>query len=133
MIKNDTAAQGTALFQISSSVILSSIAQILLKLGMLNIQSSPTFNLGTAWDAGLWILPGFICYGLSMLLWMAALTKHELSFAYPLLSMSYILVYLFAANIPELHETVSGWKTAGILCIVIGVILVGTSKNTQTQ
>ena len=75
------------------------------------------------------IILGLAAYGISMLLWMMALAKYELSFAYPILSTSYILVYLGAVLLPQLNETVSTAKTIGIILIVIGVIFVTRSKS----
>ena len=64
-----------------------------------------------------------------MLLWMMALANYELSFAYPMLSTSYILVYLGAVLLPQRNETVSAAKTIGIILIVTGVIFVTRSKS----
>jgi len=112
---------------ISGSILLSASAQLLLKLGMLELHK--LYDISPFFPALIWVSIGLACYALSMLFWMAALSKYELSFAYPMLSISYILVYICAALMPQLHESVSFWKTIGILFIVVGVILVTKTKK----
>jgi undecaprenyl phosphate-alpha-L-ara4N flippase subunit ArnF len=116
---------------ILASILLGSGAQLMIKLG---INSLPA-DLGTILaDPGLalgLILLGLAGYGISLLLWMMALAKYELSFAYPMLSISYILVYLGAVLLPQLQETVSLAKTIGILMIVVGVVFVTRSKSRE--
>lgn len=124
----DIPAMGLIL--IGGSVFLSSIAQILLKLAMLQFHDMDSISMAASWIPLIELASGLGCYALSMLLWMAALSTHELSFAYPMLGLSYILVYLFAVLLPQLHETASFWKTIGIMCIVIGVALVSKSNKT---
>jgi uncharacterized membrane protein len=68
-----------------------------------------------------WILLAFIFTGLSGLSWFIAMTKFELSYAYPFISLNYILVLLFAPVI--LNESVSTSKILGTLVIVFGIII----------
>ncbi len=116
------------LWLIISSILLGSSAQLLLKLGMNALPSTLDFSAACPCHAALWIGLGLGCYALSLMLWMQALSRYDLSFAYPLLSVSYILVYLGAVWLPSLHESVSWRKTLGILLIVAGVILVTRSR-----
>ncbi|HUV20379.1 MAG TPA: 4-amino-4-deoxy-L-arabinose-phospho-UDP flippase [Gammaproteobacteria bacterium] len=116
---------------ILASILLGSSAQLLIKLGinglpaeLQEILANPGIALGL-------IILGLAAYGLSLLLWMMALANYELSFAYPMLSTSYILVYLGAVLLPQLNETVSPGKTLGILLIVVGVIFVTSSKSRE--
>jgi undecaprenyl phosphate-alpha-L-ara4N flippase subunit ArnF len=59
-----------------------------------------------------------------MILWIGVLSRLPLSAAYPLLSISYVLVYLVATSFPAWGELASGRRTAGILLIMLGVGLV---------
>ena len=67
---------------------------------------------------------GLACYLLSMLLWIRVLMRLPLSVAYPLLSISYVLVYLVATSWSFWGETASTARSAGIGLILLGVILV---------
>jgi undecaprenyl phosphate-alpha-L-ara4N flippase subunit ArnF len=117
---------------VGCSIVLSAAAQLLMKAGMLelgNLDMTQTLNISPAIIASLlpvltWVLAGLVLYAISMLTWMGALTRYELSLVYPLLGISYVLVYIGAVIWPHLHETVSVSKTVGIVFIVAGVFLV---------
>ena len=113
---------------IIGSIILGSTAQLVIKLGMNSLPANLDLFTDFPWTAASWIILGLAGYAVSMLIWMMALANYELSFAYPMLSSSYILVYLGAVFLPQLDETVSLEKTLGILLIVAGVIFVTQSK-----
>jgi undecaprenyl phosphate-alpha-L-ara4N flippase subunit ArnF len=101
----------------------------MLKLGTNSLPPGLDGIMNAPGSAILLIILGLAAYGMSMLLWMMALANYELSFAYPMLSTSYIFVYLGAVLLPQLDETVSSEKTVGIILIVIGVIFVTRSKS----
>ena len=46
-----------------------------------------------------------------------------------MLSVSYVLVYVVAANWSLLNENVSWVRTLGILLVILGVILIVRSEN----
>ncbi len=71
------------------------------------------------------IIAGICCYFISMLLWLIVLSKVDLSFAYPILGISYILIVCSGAFI--LHENVSITRWVGAFIISVGVILVARS------
>jgi undecaprenyl phosphate-alpha-L-ara4N flippase subunit ArnF len=111
------------------SAVLVSAAQLCLKLGMSQVPEPGLWGGTPGWSAiGLepliWILSGLACYGSSMILWIGVLSRLPLSAAYPLLSISYVLVYLVATSFPAWGELASGRRTAGILLIMLGVGLV---------
>lgn len=119
-----------------ASIVLSAIAQLSMKAGMLLFHTS----VNQGWllmdylhdpAAGLWVLAGLISYALSLLFWMSAIARLELSFAYPMLSLSYVLVYLVAANWTFLHEPFSLGRSIGIIVVILGVILITQSESTS--
>ena len=65
---------------------------------------------------------GFSCMGISIIVWLIALEQTELSIAYSLYSMEYILT-LIGARI-FLSEKIDGNKLAGTLLVVLGIVLV---------
>ncbi|MBI1423097.1 MAG: 4-amino-4-deoxy-L-arabinose-phospho-UDP flippase [Gammaproteobacteria bacterium] len=119
-----------------ASILLSSVAQLSMKAGML-LLAAHTAAGWPGWmaildnPALLWVGFGLACYGTSLLFWMSAIARLELSLAYPMLSLSYVLVYLVAVNWPLLHEHASWIRTAGIVVVVIGVILIAGSDKTN--
>ncbi|MEI7086789.1 4-amino-4-deoxy-L-arabinose-phosphoundecaprenol flippase subunit ArnF [Pectobacterium versatile] len=116
------------------SIVLASTAQVLMKSGMLALPSIsfahwPSLSALVAGWPAVAVLVGVICYGLSMVCWFMVLRYLSLSRAYPLISLSYAVVYLAAVFLPWLNEPMSLRKTLGVLIILLGVWLV--SRNAQ--
>ena len=129
--------RGRGVLFVAASVLLSACAQLFMKAGMLDMHGENIFSL---WHSNslqlhallptiLWVIAGLGCYAVSMLFWMAALTRYELSLAYPMLSLSYVLVYLAAAYWPRLDESMNPVKSLGIFLIMLGVVLVTRSAR----
>ena len=70
------------------------------------------------------ILSGFVSAFVASLFWMAAMTKFDISYAYPFMSLSFVLVFLLSVIL--FHESVNAYKIAGLALIVLGIIV--TSK-----
>lgn len=97
-------------------VLLNAAAQLLLKAGTNAMPLGPRLALEPH------ILGGLACYAVSVVVWVAALSRVPVSIAYPMLSIGYIVNavaawYLFG-------ETLSAMKLAGIGVIVAGVFMV---------
>ena len=115
------------------SIVLSAIAQLAMKAGMVYLSAMNTGGHGPVLDilynpaalAG--VITGLGCYAVSLLCWMAAITRLELSLAYPMLSLSYVIVYVTAINWPLLHEQASLQRSLGIAIVIAGVILIARS------
>lgn len=115
------------LILIISSVLLNCVAQILIRKGMLSIgEISINFrqlylHIGEMLvNVYLWI--SVICYFLSFIIWMLVLSKVEVSFAYPFLSIGYVVTAF--AGYWLLGESLSVMRIVGILVICIGVYLI---------
>lgn len=68
-----------------------------------------------------WLISGFAAAFVASLFWMAAMTKFEISFAYPFMSLSFILVLILSIYI--FGETFTWGKVLGLLLIVAGIIV----------
>lgn len=75
--------------------------------------------------SALWRAPplwmGLGCYGVSVILWLGALSRLPVSVAYPMLSVGYVVNAIAAAVL--FGETITAVKLAGIGLIGVGVIL----------
>ena len=112
------------------SVFLGSIGQVLIKIGADKINKAGSFfssvqsiftdifNLVKVPE----LVFGVIFFGASFLLWVKVLTKSELSYAYPMVSLGYIIVALFSFFL--FKETITFNKIAGILLIISGAIFI---------
>ncbi len=125
-----------AVFYLVSSIVLSACAQLLMKAGMISLAAVNSNGEMTIFDAALYdsqipgfIFSGLICYAVSMLAWLLALTRYQLSLAYPLLGMSYVLVYLGAVLWPRIGEELTLQRSAGIVLVFVGVILVNYKQS----
>jgi drug/metabolite transporter (DMT)-like permease len=68
-----------------------------------------------------WILSGFFAALIASMSWMAAMTKLELSYAYPFTSLSFVLVLLLSSLF--FHEAITLPKIIGLSLIIAGVIV----------
>lgn len=68
------------------------------------------------------IFSGFISAFLASMCWMAAMTKFELSYAYPFMGLTFVLVFLF--SIFFMGESFNLYKLLGIALIVAGIVVV---------
>jgi multidrug transporter EmrE-like cation transporter len=115
---------------ILSSVLLNAFAQILLKKGMMSIGHFE-FSLAQMLpmvgkvSTNLFILLGLICCVISVGIWILVLSRVEVSFAYPFLSIGYIVTA--AIGYLAFGENLSDYRIAGILVICIGVFLISQS------
>jgi len=109
---------------LTASIVLSAMAQLFLKVAMNSMVGEFSLSSLLATDSIYWLLSGLLCYGLSMMSWLVLLAKWPLSLAYPMLSLSYVLVYLGACSWPLLHENFTETRSLGLVIVVAGVILV---------
>lgn len=122
----------THLWILAASVLLNVCGQISIKQSILNFQSvagSDTyFGAATAipmLTAPLTIL-GVALYAISAVFWISALSRVELSYAYPMLAAGYLLVGVVAWKM--WGEAFGVQRILGTLVVAVGVILVGTSR-----
>ena len=101
------------------AVLLGTGAQILLKAGT---NATP---VGWALALEPRILGGIVCYAVSLVVWILALSKTPVSVAYPMVSLGFALNALLAWSL--LGEAVTPMRMAGIGIIIVGVVLVARS------
>lgn len=69
-----------------------------------------------------WILCAILATFFAGVSWMLAMTKFEISYAYPFVSLNYILV--LAAGFLLFNEPISATKLAGGALIILGIIII---------
>ncbi len=69
-----------------------------------------------------WVISSFAAAFIASLCWMAAMTQFELSFAYPFMSMSFVIVMVLSFLF--MGERFSWYKVGGTLVIILGLIIV---------
>jgi multidrug transporter EmrE-like cation transporter len=111
-------------------VLLNASAQLLLKagtnaVGRFEFAAQNLVPVATRVAFEPHILAGMLCYAVSLVVWIMGLSRVEVSVAYPLLSLGYVINavaawYLFG-------ESVGAMRVAGIGVIIVGVYLIARS------
>jgi drug/metabolite transporter (DMT)-like permease len=73
------------------------------------------------------VFSGLILYVISTILWLMALSKTTLSFAYPFTALTFILVMLSSRVI--FLESIPTLRYFGIVLIVLGILLTSVAKG----
>ena len=115
---------------ILTGVLLNAGAQLLLKAGVqpLGALSVGLHNLVPTMLKVLmqWpILAGLACYVISVGVWVVGLSRVEVSIAYPMLSMGYVINAVLAWWL--FGEALGPMRWAGMLLILAGVIVIARS------
>lgn len=84
-----------------------------------NFSGKITFLLRLMVDP--FVFSGLVLGFIAAVFWMAAMTKFELSFAYPFVSLSYVLVLIFSAVL--FKESITTYKIAGVVLILFGIFI----------
>ena len=66
-----------------------------------------------------WVMSSMCAAVVAALSWMAAMTKLELSYAYPFMSLAFVLVLILSAVI--FHEAVTMPKVLGMVLVIVGI------------
>jgi drug/metabolite transporter (DMT)-like permease len=115
---------------ILSSVLLGAVGQILLKKGMASMGPlTLTLNqlLPLLWRMGTnpYVFGGLAIYVSGTVFWLVALSRVELSYAYPFASLSYVLMLI--ASWLLFSEQISVVRLLGTVVIGLGVFLISRS------
>ena len=71
------------------------------------------------------IILGLCFYGLAFFVWLIVLSKAEVSYAYPMISLSYVFTAILAWQLLGEHVTVT--RFMGILVTCLGVVIIARS------
>lgn len=110
------------------AVCFSVVGEFMLKTGMDRAGVLSFSSVGTVVPKMLRTWPlygGFLSIGVGAVFWLAAISRADLSWAYPLLAMGYIITLVMAPMI--LAEQVPSIRWIGTILIVMGVYLISRS------
>ena len=115
---------------ILTGVLLNAVAQLLLKagtnaIGHFAFEWRNLFPIGWQVATEPHILGGLLCYAVSVVVWILALSRVPVSIAYPMLSIGYVVNALAAYWL--LGESFSAMRLTGIFVIILGVFLIARS------
>jgi drug/metabolite transporter (DMT)-like permease len=111
---------------IAGTILFTVYGQIVLKWQMNRVGPLP--EVGAEKAAALlrlllnpWILSCVAAGALAMLSWMAALTRFQLTYAYPFVSLTFALVLVLGAAF--FGEAITPGKAVGVALIILGVVV----------
>ena len=115
---------------ILTGVCLNALAQLLLKagtnaVGAIHLTADNWCSIGVKLATQLPIIGGLSCYVISVLVWIIGLSRVDVTIAYPMLSMGYVINAIGAWYF--LGEVVSMPRILAIGVIIVGVILLARS------
>jgi len=115
---------------IIAGVLLNALAQLLLKAGANNVGAihltmDNLFSVGIKVAMQLPIIGGLTCYVLSVVVWIIALSRVDVTIAYPMLSLGYVVAAIGAWYMFGEALTVQR-------LVAIGIILVGVALLART-
>jgi len=119
-----------AIGYIMISVLGGALGQILLKKGM-GAMGPLTLSLGklgeVLWRIGTnpYVIAGLAIYVTGTVFWLVALSRVDLSYAYPFASLSYVV--MLAAAWLLFKEDLSPMRLAGTAVVFLGVLLISRS------
>ncbi|MCC7080002.1 MAG: EamA family transporter [Burkholderiales bacterium] len=121
----------TSLALILAGVGLNAAAQLLLKagangVGPIELSDAGLGALRTVLISG-WMFAGLACYALSVLVWILALSRVDVSVAYPMLSAGYVVTSIAAWWL--FGEALTPLRLAAIGLIIVGVCLLAASAR----
>ncbi|MCX6647673.1 MAG: EamA family transporter [bacterium] len=121
------------------SISMGAIGQLFMKAGMNTVKKKSGGDLGPIVKAlpriftNLSVLGGIALYLISTVFWLWILSRVPLSFAYPCISFSYVIIIIAGKYI--FKERIDIWKLIAIILILLGVAALGFSETgsaTQT-
>lgn len=112
---------------ILAGVLLNALAQLTLKQGMRSIghfSFSMESLLKMALTIGLnpFVLAGLSCYVVSVVIWLLVLSRVEVSYAYPLLSVGYIVTAVAGWLLFDEAMDLTRWSGIAVICCGVWLI-----------
>lgn len=121
------------------TVFTNAAAQIMLKQGMMTLGPVAAAGPVTVLSVLMvvlkvvfhpWVFAGLVTFVVSMASHLFVLSRVELSFAYPFLSLAYVAVAVVAWLV--FAEDLNGWRIAGIALICLGTIAIAQGGEAAT-
>ncbi len=111
---------------VAATVALTVLGQLVVKWRVLrhghippSLQGKVSYLTGLLIDP--WVLLGLLAAFVAALAWMSALSRLEISRAYPFMGLSFVMVLLLSAVF--FGEAVTAAKLAGVILVVTGIVV----------
>ncbi|KPK74147.1 MAG: 4-amino-4-deoxy-L-arabinose transferase [Acidithiobacillales bacterium SM23_46] len=115
---------------ILTGVLLNAVAQLALKasvigMGPISLSIDTALPVTVRLMAEPWLWVGLLCYGVSVVVWILALSRVDVTIAYPMLSIGYVVNAMAAWAL--FGEALTSGRILGIGVIILGVFILARS------
>lgn len=120
-----------AWLMVLGTIVLTTYGQLVLK-WQVSIQAPAPFAWAKGWPPLLllllrpWVISAFVAAFGASLCWMLAISRLELSRAYPFMALNFLLVCLLAS--PLFGEALTTTKVLGLCFVVVGLIILSQGQ-----
>lgn len=113
-------------FYIFCTILLTVYGQLAIKWQVLKAGTFPGGSREKVWFLlhlliNPWVISAFLAALLASVTWMAAMTKLQLSHAYPFMSLAFILVILFSGLL--FNEPITTPNMVGLALVILGLAI----------
>jgi multidrug transporter EmrE-like cation transporter len=113
-------------FYVFATILLTVYGQLIIKWQVVSAGQYPSSGPERLYFLGRllinpWVISAFAAAALAAVSWMVAMTKLDLSHAYPFVSLSFVLVLLLSWGF--FHEPLTWQKLVGVALIICGVTI----------
>ena len=111
---------------ISITILLTVYGQLVIKWQVLKAGTFPEVAGEKLWFLvhlllNPWVISAYLAALLASVTWMAAMTKLQLSHAYPFMSLAFVFVLIFSGLF--FHEPITQPKIIGVVLVIIGLAI----------
>jgi multidrug transporter EmrE-like cation transporter len=113
-------------FYVACTILLTVYSQLIIKWQVIGAGAFPADTADKAWFLARllvnpWVVSALVALMVAVVTWMAAMTKLELSHAYPFVSLAFVLVVLCSAWF--FNEPLTATKLAGLALVCVGIVI----------
>ncbi|MCI1066544.1 hypothetical protein ACNPM2_19480 [Stenotrophomonas geniculata] len=114
-------------FMVAATILLTSYGQLVIKWQASSYQATTTGLLGKLPPViqlllQPWVISAFVAAFAASLCWMLAVSRLELSRAYPFMALNFLIVCV--AAIPLFGEVFTVYKAVGLATVIVGLIFI---------
>jgi len=126
MARDDTATMLPFFILLLVAISMGAAGQLMLKAGLSELPKDlPALSVLGSIFSNLRVFLGFVCYGLSSLVYLIALKQLPLSYAYPMVALSYVIVVVLSWRL--FGEEISALRIGALVVILVGVVMLALS------
>ncbi len=113
-----------AIYSIIIAIILAAIGQVLWKFGMKKVGIIEDITLENIIKifSNIYVNMGIVCYAISTIFWLISLSKKDLSYVYPFIAGTYVIVIFLSYFF--FKENINMYRIFGSILILFGLYII---------